>query len=219
MEQYFENISAGLFSELENFSEKVNVIYMHAIKDYHVYDAIDRAICNPYSPDELNHLFYLKCWIDTVQWHVEDEIRNPQINPGMALILKRRIDSLNQERTNKVESIDNCFLIKYNGVSLSHGARLNSESPAWALDRLSILTLKIYHMQAETDRIDVSQDHIDQCFKKLMILYEQRTDLCLSINELIRDISRGEKYMKVYRQMKMYNDPNLNPVLYKLNKP
>jgi len=200
------------------FSEQVNTIYRQAVKDYHLYDSIDTLIRNPFSADKTEHLFYLKCWIDTVQWHVEDEIRNPDINPRDALTLKRRIDALNQERTNTVELIDDHFLKRFKDVEPKPFARVNTESPAWALDRLSILVLKIYHMDAETNRRDASADHIAKCRNRLGILREQQKDLSCSINELLQDIANGNKYMKTYRQMKMYNDANLNPVLYKNNE-
>jgi hypothetical protein len=194
--------------------EKVSQVYEQAIEDYHIHNSIDSQIRNPYQREELDHLFYDKCWIDTVQWHLEDEIRHPDIDCAGALKMKRRIDWLNQERTNKVELIDEFFLLRYNKVRAMPGARLNSESPAWALDRLSILNLKIYHMKLEAIRRNASREHMNRCGEKLEILQEQHMDLCHSINELLWDIAEGYKYMKVYRQLKMYNDPNLNPALY-----
>lgn len=219
MNSFVNHHSAELLHHLDTFSERVFLIYERAIEAWHVYNTIDREISNPYAADRIEHLLYAKCWVDTVQWHVEDEIRHPSILPGNALLLKRRIDALNQERTDKVELIDHYFLIKFRGVTIQPAAKVNSESPAWALDRLSILALKIYHMKSETERRDVSTEHIQRCDQKLEILYEQRRDLSLSINELLTDISKGHKYMKVYKQMKMYNDPALNPVLYKAQKP
>lgn len=203
-----------IFSDLHRCSEKIQAIYRQSIEDYHTIDNIDQPVCNPYGADQVQHLLYLKCWIDTVQWHVEDEIRNPHINPEYALRLKRRIDQLNQDRTNKVEMIDNYLLKKYHQVQSLPVARINSESPAWALDRLAILTLKIYHMQEEVTRSNASSEHQQKCSAKLAILCEQQRDLLLSINELLQDIACGRKVMRVYRQMKMYNDPELNPVLY-----
>jgi hypothetical protein len=161
---------------------------------------------------------YAKNWVDTVQWHLEDIIRNPQIDPVEALALKRRIDSSNQVRTDMVEYIDSYFLQQYAGVEPKANARINTESPAWAIDRLSILALKIYHMNAEVNRISASAEHIIACTDKLAVLLEQRKDLSKAIDELLGDIEAGDKYMKVYKQMKMYNDPRLNPVLYQQKK-
>lgn len=203
---------------LQNFSEQVLLIYEQAINDYHLHDSINQQVNNPWPAEQLEHLLYTKCWIDTVQWHVEDEIRKTDINPGTALKMKRKIDALNQQRTNQVEMIDHYFLLRYAAVTVLPAARVNSESPAWALDRLSILALKIFHMQAEVVREDATPDHIRRCRDKLAILREQCKDLSLSINELLQDIAVGAKYMKVYKQMKMYNDPTLNPVLYQALK-
>jgi hypothetical protein len=208
----------GIFTDLTKFSEHVNLIYEKAIDDYHVQNSIHTSMLNPYEKGDIESLFYSKCWTDTVQWHVEDEIRNPYIQPEQALKLKRRIDHLNQERTDKVELIDHCFLLKYSNVKAAASVSMNTESPAWALDRLSILALKIYHMKAEAERTDAIPEHIASCGQKLSVLYEQQKDLLRSINELLQDISGGRKHMKVYKQMKMYNDPALNPVLYNASR-
>src|SRR5688572_21171593 len=189
-------------------------VFEESIHRYHVIDNVDAPINNPYHKDKLEHLLYLKNWIDTVQWHLEDIIRNPVIDPVEALVIKRRIDKSNQERTDVVEYIDGYFLDKYKDVIPQVGASINTESPAWAIDRLSILALKIYHMEAEANRADATEEHKINCRQKLNILLEQRKDLSRAIDELINDIEKGKKYMKVYRQMKMYNDPSLNPVLY-----
>jgi hypothetical protein len=189
-------------------------IFEESIHRYHVTDSVDTPINNPYHQDKLEHLLYLKNWIDTVQWHLEDIIRNPAIDPVEALVIKRRIDRSNQERTDVVEYIDSYFLDKYKNVIPQVGASVNTESPAWAIDRMSILVLKIYHMEAEANRADATEEHKINCGQKLTILLEQRKDLSRAIDELINDIEKGKKYMKVYRQMKMYNDPALNPVLY-----
>ncbi len=189
-------------------------IFEESINNYHITDNVDTLVNNPYPTDKIEHLLYLKNWIDTVQWHLEDIIRNPAIRPEDALVIKRRIDSSNQERTDVVEYIDSYFLEKYKNISPRKEASINTESPAWAIDRLSILALKIYHMQAEANRTDASQDHIAACQQKLAVLLEQRKDLSQAIDELLTDIEQGKKYMKVYKQMKMYNDPSLNPVLY-----
>lgn len=195
-------------------STTANSIFQRAIADYHINDAIDYPISNPYEASSLKHLLYLKCWIDTAQWHMEDVVRNPEIDPKDGLYWKRRIDKQNQVRTDTVEYIDSYYLQKFAEVKPLADAKINTESPAWAIDRLSILALKIYHMEQETHRTDVDQSHIDACQQKLEVLLEQRKDLSQSIDELLADIEAGKKYMKVYKQMKMYNDPNLNPVLY-----
>jgi hypothetical protein len=195
-----------------------NDIFKRSIHDYHLTDNVDAIINNPYSIDSLEHLLYHKNWIDTVQWHLEDIVRNPTIDPVEGLALKRRIDTSNQQRTDMVEYIDSYFLAQYKDIQPKENATINTESPAWAIDRLSILALKIYHMNVEVNRIDASVEHIIACTDKLAVLIEQRTDLSKAIDELLADIARGDKYMKVYKQMKMYNDPVLNPVLYQQQK-
>ncbi len=199
---------------MATFTELANKIFNESILDYHRCDDVDHPVSNPYPGDGIEHLLYLKNWIDTVQWHLEDIIRDPHIDPVAALALKRRIDASNQERTDMVEYIDSYFLEKYRDTVPAPGASVNTESPAWAIDRLSILALKIYHMQQEAERTDVDENHTGECRKKLAILLEQRTDLSSAIDRLLNDIECGNKYMKVYKQMKMYNDPELNPVLY-----
>jgi len=197
------------------FTNKANAIFQGVIEKYHVINTVDQAFTNVHDEksDLLRHLLYRKCWIDTVQWHFEDIIRDPQIDPVAALTLKRKIDASNQDRTDMVEYIDSYFLSKYKSITPKDSAKLNSESPAWAIDRLSILALKIYHMQEEVDRQDASDDHIAACQKKLDVLLEQRVDLSTAIDDMLKDIEAGDKYMKVYKQMKMYNDDELNPVL------
>ena len=197
------------------FTAQANDIFRQAIYDYHLKDDVDAVIKNPYQSGSIEYSLYLKCWIDTVQWHLEDIIRDPHINPEEALGLKRRIDRSNQDRTDLVEEIDSYFRQKYNEVTPLPDARLNTESPAWAVDRLSILALKIWHMQEQTERTDADADHISRCQAKLDVLKEQQVDLSSAIDQLLEDIEAGRKYMKVYRQMKMYNDPSTNPVLYK----
>lgn len=197
-----------------NFTEKSNQIFQQAVVDYHKTDFIDQPINNPYSEKSIEFYLYLKNWIDTVQWHLEDIIRDPNIDPVEALAIKRRIDKSNQDRTDLVELIDSYFLDLYKNVKILPDAKINTESPAWAFDRLSILHLKIYHMKQETERKDSDEAHLQQCQKKLDILQEQQKDLSTAIEELLDDIANGRKYMKVYKQMKMYNDPDLNPVLY-----
>ena len=196
------------------FTETANEIFNRAIGDYHRWDDVDHPIENPYEPGSLEHLLYHKNWIDTVQWQLEDIIRDPQIDPVAALAIKRRIDKSNQDRTDMVEYIDSYLLDKYRDVEPRPDARLNTETPAWAIDRLSILALKIYHMAREAERTDVGDAHRAACRKKLDVLLAQQVDLSGAIEELIGDIEAGRKYMKTYKQMKMYNDPALNPVLY-----
>ena len=197
------------------FTENANRIFNRAIDDYHRFDDVDHPVENPFDEGSLDHLLYMKNWVDTVQWHLEDIIRDPQIDPVEALAIKRRIDKPNQVRTDMVEYIDSYLLDKYKAVVPQSDARLNTETPAWAIDRLSILALKIYHMRQETQRSDVDEAHRDACRKKLDVLLSQQVDLSRAIEELIEDIEAGRKYMKTYKQMKMYNDPALNPVLYK----
>ena len=195
-------------------SSLCNKIFRESIEDYHIADDPDAPSRNPYQSGSLEHLLYMKNWVDAVQWHLEDIIREPGINPLTALQIKRKIDKSNQERTDMVEIIDSHFLQQYSQVQLQPGAGFNTESPAWAIDRLSILALKIYHMQTEAERKDATPQHRDACSEKLVILLQQQEDLSSAIDELLAEIEQGKKYMKVYKQMKMYNDPSLNPVLY-----
>ena len=197
------------------FSKKANSIFQDVIKTYKVLNTVEQPFTNKFdkNDDLISHLLYRKCWIDTVQWAYEDIIRDPNIDPVAALKLKRMIDASNQDRTDTVEYIDSYFLDKYSDVAVKPNAKINSESPAWAIDRLSILALKIYHMHLETVRDDASETHKAACQKKLDVLLEQRNDLSTAIDDLLNDIANGDKYMKVYKQMKMYNDDELNPVL------
>ena len=196
------------------FTELCNPIFVQVIKDYHVKDNVDTPIANPYPENTIEHDLYLKNWIDTVQWHFEDIIRDPAIDPTEALVLKRRIDKSNQDRTDLVELIDSYFYTRFKDVNPRPDATINTESPAWAVDRLSILALKIYHMREQVERPDATAEHKAQCQKKLDVLLEQQKDLSSAIDQLLADIEAGRKYMKVYKQMKMYNDPDTNPVLY-----
>lgn len=189
-------------------------IFNEAIDDYHKYDDVNHPVSNPYEEKTIEWYLYNKEWIDAVQWHLEDLIRDPNIDPVEALALKRRIDKSNQDRTDIVEMIDGYFVLLFQKVEPLPNAALNTESPAWAIDRLSILQLKIYHMKAEVERNDVSEEHKAKCQAKLDVLLEQNTDLCTAIDQLMECYKKGEKVMKVYKQMKMYNDPALNPVLY-----
>ena len=194
-------------------SKEAFTIFEQSIIDYHMNDHIDTPVNNPYEKEDIRHLFYHKNWVDTVQWHLEDIIRDPEIDAMEALDIKRRIDKSNQVRTDMVEFIDSYFLDLYKGVTVKSDAKINTESPAWAYDRLSILALKIYHMREEAERKDAAESHRNACKLKLSVLLEQQNDLCTAIDELLEDFARGDKYMKVYKQMKMYNDDNLNPVL------
>ena len=197
------------------FTNKANDIFRRAIADYHEKDNVDTPMENPYRRQSIDSILYHKCWIDTVQWHLEDIIRDPDIDPVEALKIKRRIDKSNQDRTDMVEDIDTYFRELYHGIKPFPDATINTESPAWAIDRLSILALKIWHMQEQTERTDADPTHIAICHGKLEVLKEQQKDLSLAIDQLLDDIVSGRKYMKVYRQMKMYNDPDTNPVFYK----
>jgi len=201
--------------ERNMFTDIANSIFSEVIDRYHVVDDPYQSFSNPYDKEEnlLKHLLFRKCWIDTVQWHYEDIIRDPNIDPEAALVLKRKIDASNQDRTDMVEYIDSYFLEKYKDVNVKESATINTESPAWGVDRLSILALKVYHMREEATREDASQIHREACKKKLSVLLEQQKDLSTAIEQLLADIEAGRKYMKVYKQMKMYNDDELNPVL------
>lgn len=196
------------------FTTLCHNIFNRSIEDYHRFDNVDHPISNPYQAGSIEHLLYHKNWIDTVQWHLEDIIRDPQIDPTEALAIKRRIDASNQDRTDKVEYIDSYFMQLYSDVTKADGATINTETPAWAIDRLSILLLKIYHMEQEALRTDTTAEQKAACQAKLDTLLGQLTDLSSAIEELLSDIAAGRKYMKLYKQMKMYNDPLLNPVLY-----
>ena len=196
------------------FSKIIYPIFEEATIAYHTTDSVDALIKNPYEEKSIESYFFLKNWIDAVQWHLEDIIRNPEIDAVEALTIKRRIDKSNQDRTDLVELIDSYFLDKYKDIKVKPSAKINTESPAWAIDRLSILCLKIYHMQQEINRVNASIEHIDACKAKLSVLLEQKVDLSDALDQLLEDIERGDKFMKVYKQMKMYNDPSLNPILY-----
>ncbi len=197
-----------------NFVEQCNRIFASAVKDYHRTDDVDAPIHNPYEAGTIEHDLYLKNWIDVVQWHLEDIIRDPDIDPSAALAVKRRIDRSNQDRTDLVERIDSYFWELFHNIKPQPDARINTESPAWAVDRLSILHVKLWHMQEQVDRKDVSAEQHDKCVKKMAVLKEQLGDMTTAISQLLADYEAGTRIMKVYRQMKMYNDPTLNPVLY-----
>lgn len=197
-----------------SITENAWEIFNRSIEDYHINDDVDSTVKNPFQTESLERILYAKNWIDTVQWHLEDIIREPNIDPVEALKLKRRIDASNQQRTDLVEFIDGWFLSKYANVVPKEDAKINSETPAWAFDRLSILALKIYHMSLEAHRTSASEEHRQNCLAKLNVLLEQKKDLCTAIEQLIFDIENGIVKMKIYKQMKMYNDESLNPILY-----
>ena len=196
------------------FTQLCYPVFEKAIEDFHLLDDVDQDINNPYERGTIEYDLYVKNWIDTVQWHLEDIIRDPHIDPADALVIKRRIDKSNQDRTDLVERIDSYFLSLCDTVKVLPDATINTESPAWAVDRLSILALKIYHMKEQVERPDATDEHRQKCEQKLKVLMEQQKDLSTAIDQLIDDIAAGRKYMKVYKQMKMYNDPSTNPVLY-----
>ncbi|GGK40029.1 MULTISPECIES: DUF4254 domain-containing protein [Flavobacteriaceae] len=195
-------------------AQDYNKLFDEVIAKYHIIDSVDQPFENPYDKNSFEHLLYRKNWIDTVQWHYEDIIRLPDIDPIEAIVLKRKIDASNQDRTDMVEYIDSYFLNKFKDVKVKEGAKINSETPAWAIDRLSILALKIYHMNEEATRTSASEVHRAKCQEKLNVLLEQRIDLSTAIDDLLADFASGEKYVKVYKQMKMYNDEDTNPMLY-----
>ena len=210
MNQDKENLAVST----EGFAHRCNVVFDRATADYHITDSIDADVPAPFPAGSIEALLYAKNWIDVAQWHMEDLIRDPQIDPAEGMKLKRRIDASNQDRTDRVEDLDTYFRDLYKDVEPLLQAQINTESPAWALDRLSILAVKIFHMKAETERADASEEHLARCRGKLAVLLEQRADLSSAIDTLLGDIAAGRKYMKVYRQMKMYNDADTNPVLY-----
>lgn len=193
-------------------------IFNQSINDYHINDNVDSEIINPYKEGSIEYLMYVKNWIDTVQWHLEDIVRDPQIDPNYGMEIKRRIDRSNQDRTDKVEFIDDYYIHLFKNITPSENVTINTESPAWVVDRLSILCLKIYHMQEQVDRSDAEKDHRQKCLAKLNVLLEQQEDLTNSFDALLDDYLNGRKKIKVYRQMKMYNDESLNPILYGLKK-
>ncbi len=200
------------------FTELCKEIFFDTINTYHNTDDVDAPMPTPYAAGSLEMLLAHKNWIDTVQWHLEDIIRNPEIDPVEALAIKRRIDASNQDRTDKVEFLDGYFLDKYKDVKVLDTAQVNTETIAWAIDRLSILSLKIFHMRVEAERTDAAAEQQAACAEKLSVLESQWVDLTTAIEELIEDIQSGRKYIKIYKQMKMYNDPALNPVLYSTKK-
>ncbi len=198
----------------DHLARRANEVFDRCVADYHKDDNVDApAPENPFAPG-LEALLYDKCRVDAVQWHLEDIIRIPDIDLAEAIALKRRIDKSNQVRTDMVEQIDSIFLDAFKDVNVAAAATVNTESPAWALDRLSILALKIWHMREQAERTDASPELKAKAAARLAILLEQRKDLTEAIDSLLDDMAAGRKYMKVYRQMKLYNDPETNPALY-----
>lgn len=196
------------------FSEMANGVFDRAVADYHKTDNVDAPCPNPYGEGSVESVLYDKCIVDARQWHLEDIVRDPDVPLEEAIAIKRRIDRSNQVRTDMVEDIDSYFFEKYKNVAVAADATINTESPAWAIDRLSILALKLWHMQEQAERQDAGEEHRQRAASKLAVLREQRTDLSTAIDQLLDDIATGKKYMKVYRQMKLYNDPSTNPALY-----
>lgn len=209
----FENIFKTT-TKMSSMSTRANDVFDRAVADYHKRDHVDAEMENPYERGSMEAMLYSKCWVDSVQWHLEDIIRDPEIDPREALALKRRIDKSNQVRTDMVEDIDTWLRESYKDVETLPDATINTESPAWALDRLSILALKLWHMREQAERCDAGEEHRSRSRGRLEVLMEQRRDLSVAIDQLLSDIASGRKYMKVYRQMKLYNDPATNPVLY-----
>lgn len=195
-------------------ASSLTAIFEQSVRDYHINNSVEALPHNPYAVGDLQHMLYEKNWIDTVQWHLEDIIRRPDIGDRELVHVKRKIDLLNQKRTDMVEQIDERFASLLQRHKKRDNARMNSETPAWMLDRMSILILKIYHMREESLRQEAGPGHIRQCTEKLHILEQQRSDLEQCYDELMEDIKSGHRYYRLYRQMKMYNDPNLNPSLY-----
>ena len=203
------------FMNNNSLSEYAWSIFNRSIEDYHITDDVDAVKPNHYENNSLEQILYDKNWIDTVQWHLEDIIRDENIDPVKALEIKRRIDASNQKRTDLVEFIDSWFLNKYKNTTPNADAKINTETPAWAVDRLSILALKVYHMDLEANRASASDEHREKCQTKLNTLLEQKKDLSSAIDQLLNDIENGLVKIKTYKQMKMYNDETLNPILYK----
>lgn len=194
-------------------AEYCTSLFLSTIEEYHKTDNIETP-CPVVESDTLEKILIRKCWIDTVQWHLEDLIRRPDLEPYQFILIKRKIDKSNQDRTDCVEQIDDYLMNEFNKVKIHENPRLNTETPAWVIDRLSILMLKIYHMNEQTERKDASIDHLKLCKQKLDTLIQQKLDLSFSFNYLLKELSEGISVMKLYRQMKMYNDPNTNPELY-----
>jgi hypothetical protein len=196
-------------------AKEIIAIFRKAIDDYHLQDHVNAVLKNPFDQNSFEGLLYIKNWIDTVQWHLEDIIRRDDISTDEFVLTKRKIDASNQNRTDKVEELDELFYRFFANTETKESARLNSETPGWLLDRLSILELKIYHFMEQAERSDAEAEHRQKAAAKLEILLQQENDLSICFNELMLDLSLGDKYMKMYKQMKMYNDPSLNPELYK----
>ncbi len=203
---------------IKNFTSDALIVFKKTIEDYHIYDDVKQVEINPYQQDDIAHLLYHKCWIDTVQWHLEDLIRMPDISDKRGMEIKRLIDHSNQERTNTVELLDMHFYHVFKEIKSKKNAYLNTETPAWAIDRFSILVLRIYHMKEQTNREDASEEHKEHCRIKLDILIKQKHQLMKAIDHLFDYISKGKIIFRPFMQMKMYNDKKLNPALYSSGK-
>lgn len=204
--------------DIKNFSSSALKIFKKTIDDYHVIDDVNQTEKNPFEKDQIQHLLYSKCWIDTIQWHLEDIVRIPDISPTKGMKIKRLIDQSNQKRTDTVETLDYFLYKAFQDIKPKKNAYLNTETPAWAIDRFSILVLRIYHMKDQCNRQDVSEKHLDRCNHKLNVLLAQQNQLMSAIDQLLEFIYRGNIIFKPFMQMKMYNDENLNPALYSKNK-
>ena len=175
-----------------------------------------KSECLPENSDSFYQLIYEQHLTNFKLWHEEDKARDPDASDNLIATVKRSIDRLNQKRNDEIEKIDEGLLkkLEQGSVKILEDATLNSETPGSMIDRLSINALKIYHMDEETRREEALKEHRVNCNKKLMILREQRLDLGRCLLEFLEDLISGRKTLKVYRQMKMYNDSSLNPVLY-----
>lgn len=205
-------------SDARYHPETMARIFRLAIDDYHAQNILEPEINNPFTQDKFTQVLYAKAWIDTIQWHIEDEIRAPDIALPLVLAYKRKIDALNQRRTDTVEQIEDLYSAAFAHITPRSGARFNTETIGWAIDRLSILQLKIVHMTDETLRPDATQEHKRKCEQKCQVLHQQHRDLCTAISALLEDIQSGVVHFHTYRQMKMYNSADLNPVLYRNSK-
>ncbi len=197
---------------LDITSQICNKIFSKSLQAYRC-AMLDRPAEAIEGLSELERILYQKQQIDNEQWDLEDEIRNPKISSERGMELKRKIDKLNQERTDLVESLDDMIFDSMQGVDYQPNARISTETPAWAIDRLSILHIKIYRMSGEAVREDASAAHRAECRQKLVILERQLKDLSSAIDCLLEDMRNGRCQAKTYKQMKMYNDPELNPML------
>ena len=166
------------------------------------------------------NLVSMQHYVNFELWHQEDMARDPDATDSKIAAVKRAIDVLNQRRNDMIEQMDQYLLdeLQKKKINYTSETEMNSETPGSIIDRLSINALKIYHMDEEIQRLDVTDEHRKKCSGKLSVLQDQRNDLKKSLETLLADLSSGKKRLKVYQQMKMYNDENLNPVLYQKGK-